>query len=83
MFGEKNRKDEMILAPSIFQSKSPGEMNLLFKDVFPSKSILRSMTGFTVESRTDQLTALLELYSQLSSNNWGFMSLLINFENQL
>lgn len=58
-------------------------MNLLFKDVFPSKSILRSMTGFTVESRTDQLTALLELYRQLSSNNWGFMSLLINFENQL
>lgn len=32
--GGKNRKDEMILTPSIFQSKSPGKMNQLFKDVF-------------------------------------------------
>lgn len=33
-FGEKKRKEEVILTPSIFQSKSPGKMNQLFKDVF-------------------------------------------------
>lgn len=41
------------------------------------------MTGFSVESQTDQLTTFLELCSQLYSNNWGFMPLLLNFENRL
>lgn len=53
----------MILTPSIFESKSLGKMNLLFKDVFLSKNILRSMTDFTVQSQIDQLTTLLEIYS--------------------
>ena len=34
----KNRKDEMILTPSVFQSKSPGKINQLLKDVFHQRA---------------------------------------------
>lgn len=78
--GGKSRKEEMILTSSIFQSKSPGKMNQLFKDIFCQRAFWDSMTGFTVQSQTDQLTTLLEFCSQFSSNNWGFIPLLINFE---
>lgn len=73
----------MILTPSMFQSKSPGKMNQLLKDVSHQRAFWDSMTGFTVESQIGQLTTLLEFSSQFSSNNWGFMPLLINLENQL
>lgn len=71
----------MILTLSIIHSKSPGKMNQLSKDVFYQRAFWDSLTGSTVESQIDQLISLLEHYSHLSSNNWGYTPLVINFEN--
>lgn len=51
VFGKKMEKMRWFSPHLYFKVNKPsGKINLLFKDVFPSKSILRSLTGFTVES---------------------------------